>query len=95
MKKSRLNPLSKKRRQWWKEEGEEIYRQLCERAGGVWVGSGCLGGFCELCLKPPDFRGLHPHEEGESRRSKGGSPSMESTMICGRCHSKEHGIEEK
>lgn len=50
-------------------------------------------GICELCGKPPDWRGLHPHEK--VFRSHGGKVSLENTVAaCGRSHSKEHGIKE-
>jgi len=96
MKKTRLRPISKKREQEFAAE-IEIRRQLCERAGGLFVTDGrfcrCIGGKCEECGQPPDWRGLHPHEE--PFRSHGGKVSLkESKMLCGRCHSAKHGIKE-
>jgi len=51
-------------------------------------------GFCEECHKLPDFRGLRKHEI--KMRSQGGDPTDPENclMVCGRCHSKFHGIEE-
>ena len=51
----------------------------------------CVGGHCEICGKPPDWRGLHPHEY--PFRSHGGKLSLEqSKMCCGTCHQRAHGI---
>ena len=96
MKRTSIRRLSKKRRQQLDEE-LEVRQQLCERAGGCWVHSGnsysCSGGFCELCHKPPDWRGLHPHEE--PFRSQGGKLSLkDSKMVCGKCHSELHNLRE-
>jgi 5-methylcytosine-specific restriction endonuclease McrA len=96
MKRTRIRPIGEKRKAEMEAE-YEIRRQLCERAGGYWVRSGhyyrCLGGLCELCHKPPDWRGLSPHEN--KHRSQGGKLSLEnSKMLCGKCHSAEHGIKE-
>ena len=96
MKKSRINPVSKKRKVQLKDE-LIIRSQLCERAGGEFHSHGgesvCLGGLCELCKNPPDWRGLHPHEQ--TFRSQGGKLSMEnSKMVCGKCSNKEHHINE-
>lgn len=91
-----IKPISDKK----KEEmaGEiEIRRQLCKRAGGLFVTDGvksrCIGGRCEICGWPPDWRGLHPHEE--PFKSHGGKVSLkDSKMVCGECSSKKHGIKE-
>ena len=95
MKRTRINPISKKRAV--EHIGEfAIRKQLCERAGGFWNGFFCVGGKCEeeKCGKPADWRGLHPHEK--KFRSQGGKLSLKnSLMLCGRCHNKEHGIKEK
>ena len=93
---TKINPISDKRREEMKAE-YEIREQLCGRAGGYWVRSGsyyrCIGGLCEGCSQPPDWRGLSPHEK--KHRSQGGKLSLEnSKMLCGKCHSKEHGIKE-
>ncbi len=42
-----------------------------------------------MCGQPPDFRGLHPHED--PLRSQGGKLSMKSSMLCGKCHGGESG----
>ena len=96
MKRTRINKISAKRAEQMKAE-LAIRNKLCERAGGLFVTDGthfrCIGGICEECKKQPDWRGLHPHEK--IFRSQGGELSMENTvMICGRCHSAEHGIKE-
>ena len=50
-------------------------------------------GKCEECYELPDWRGLHPHET--VHRSQGGKMSLDnSLMLCGSCHSREHGIRE-
>lgn len=51
-------------------------------------------GLCEECHQPPDWRGLSKHEV--LSRAQGGDPTDESNclMLCGRCHSKEHGVKE-
>lgn len=96
MKRTPINKISMKRKAQLKDE-IFIREQLCDRAGGEFYShkgySICLGGLCELCGKPPDFRGLRPHEK--KFRSRGGKLSMEnSKMVCGKCHSSEHGIKE-
>lgn len=51
------------------------------------------GGLCEICKRPPDFRGLSPHHI--KPRSLGGSDDMDNLiLVCGRDHSKKHGIRE-
>ena len=96
MKRTRLNPISDKKREQMKAE-LAIRNKLCERAGGLFVTDGthfrCIGGKCEGCGRAPSWIGLHPHEK--IFRSQGGKLSMENTvMVCGRCHSAEHGIKE-
>lgn len=96
MKKTRLRPISKKRQIELGKE-IEIRRQLCERAGGIFVTNGragrCIGGLCEDCGQAPDWRGLHPHER--VFRSHNGKLSLEnSLMLCGKCHSARHGVKE-
>lgn len=96
MKRTRIPPISEKRKAEMEAE-YEIRKQLCERAGGFWVRSGshyrCLGGLCELCNFPPDWRGLSPHEK--IHRAQGGHLSLDnSLMLCGHCHSQEHRIKE-
>ncbi len=37
----------------------EVYREVCERSGGIWTGNRCLGGHCEFCNdRKRDWRGL-------------------------------------
>lgn len=96
MKRTRIPPISEKKRAQIKGE-IEIRRQLCERAGGYFVTDGtksrCIGGRCELCGRPPDWRGLHPHEE--PFKSHGGKLSLkDSKMVCGKCSNERHGIKE-
>jgi hypothetical protein len=97
MRRTPLKKISDKKQAQLPDE-IEIRRQLCERAGGLFVTDGkifrCLGGWCELCGHRPDWRGLHPHEK--KFRSQLGKLSLEnSVMACGKCHSGEHLIEEK
>ena len=99
MRKSRLNPISKRRiAQLFTEV--EIRRALCERAGGTfytWTGTfkqpdgstfqmpicNCVNGICEECHKR--IKNLEPHEK--IKRSKGGQISLENTiMVCRQCH---------
>ena len=90
-----INPISGKRKLQLADE-LEVRRQLAIRCGGVYVqttamGGYCVGGTCEICGLPPDFRQLHPHEK--VHRSQGGRLSLDnSLMVCGRCHDIEHGI---
>ena len=52
------------------------------------------GGRCTSCGETPDWRGLSKHEK--VKRSQGGDPLDPDNcqMLCGRCHSREHGIKE-
>ena len=52
------------------------------------------GNICGLCGKQPDWRGFSKHEK--IKRSQGGGPLDKNNCIaiCGKCHSKEHGIKE-
>ncbi len=46
---------------------------------------------CELCGKLPDWRGLVDHHK-DFHQSQGGRKHSPTIRICGKCHSKEHGI---
>jgi hypothetical protein len=98
MKRSRINPISpKKRIQIAKEKS--IRPKLCERAGGTWLtnewGQEYCVGFCEWEHPTEGWRCnkwgvLHPHEK--LFRGKGGELSMEnSIMCCIYCQGKDHG----
>ncbi len=97
MKRTRINPISDKKREQMKAE-LAIRNKLCERAGGLFVTDGihfrCIGGICEECRRAPSWIGLHPHER--VFRSRGGRLSLSnSIMICDTCHKKMHGLIEK
>ncbi len=49
---------------------------------------------CKLCGGAADWRGFSKHEF--IKRSQGGNPLAKNNCIaiCGKCHSKEHGIRE-
>lgn len=92
MRKTPLKRISEKKREQIKDE-YLIRVLLCKRAHGTWVQTSQYGGYCEgiceECGKPPDWRGLHPHEE--IRRGQGGKLSLEnSRMLCMKCHKAEH-----
>ena len=94
MRRSRISPLSKKRELALKDE-LPTRRALCERAKGVFITDGrvsrCIGGICEICKRPPDWLGLHPHEK--VFRSRGGKLTLDnSVMVCNICHLKAHGV---
>lgn len=93
MRQTPIRPISKKRVEEMRQE-REIMPLLCERAGGYWNGYFCVGGKCEKCHKLPDFRGLSKHEI--KSRAQGGDPTDPDNclLLCGRYHSKEHGIKE-
>ena len=80
-KKTAIKKVSDKKRTQLKEESK-LTAQLMIRCKGL----------CERCGQAPDWRGLHKHEK--VFRSKGGSPTDPDNcvMLCGRCHSAEHGI---
>ena len=106
MKKSRLNPISDKRYAQMDEEYNTRLKLIARCGGKpsiskiayatvkgehrtLWFAR-CIGGLCEECHNPPDFTGLHPHEE--VFRSRGGKLSLEnSKMLCGKCHTSKHG----
>lgn len=93
MKQTRIRPISKKRARQYRQE-LKILPLLCERAGGTWNGYFCVGGNCEECKQPADWRGLSKHEI--KSRAQGGDPTdMDNCkMLCGKCHSLAHGIKE-
>lgn len=58
-------------------------------------------GRCEECRGPGDWRGLHPHHVklkgmgGVRGAAKKVSDSEENLrLLCGKCHSRNHGIRE-
>ena len=81
--KTPLKPMSKKMRKQ-KAQETKLTQELLEKSNGV----------CALCGRTPDFRGFSKHEI--VHRSQGGSATdpNNTILICGRCHSKEHGIKE-
>jgi len=83
LKRTKLNPISKKtqaRKQKW---NELVKRLIEERAHGR----------CEECHELPDFRGLHGHHI--IYRSQGGEDTEENCIVlCGRCHDLAHGIKD-
>lgn len=83
MLRTRIRRVSKKRVAVLRQE-RKLVQELLKRCHGL----------CEECNKPPDFRGLRKHEI--KMRSHGGDPTDPANclMVCGRCHSKFHGIEE-
>lgn len=94
MKKSRIKPLSDKKKEELKNE-VPIREELCRRCGGVFIFDGvtgyCRGGYCELCHNPPRWLPLSPHEI--KFRSAGGKLSLDnSIMLCYTCHGKAHGL---
>lgn len=79
MKCSRINPVSKKRAMELRQEAILKQGMLNE-----------CGGYCMLCGRLPDFRGLSKHEI--VFRSHGGSPTDRSNCIilCQPCHSRQN-----
>lgn len=88
-----MKQISKKHAEEMRKE-REIMPLLCERAGGFWNGYFCVGGRCEKCHNPADWRGLSKHEI--KFRSQGGDPTDPDNclLLCGRCHSVKHGVRE-
>ena len=100
--KSGIKPVSDKKTQQFIEE-VPIRKQLAERCGATWepflwhkgqeLMGRCVGGRCEECGNPPDFRGLSPHEK--VFRSQGGKLTLKnSLMVCGNCHARYHNLRE-
>jgi len=83
MNRVRIKPISKKRREQLRKEAL-LKIELLDRARGR----------CEKCGNLPDWRGLSKHEI--KSRAQGGDPLDPDNceMLCGGCHSLEHGIEE-
>ena len=80
MKRTKIKPISKKKKRQIVEE-KEIRQQLQARCQGR----------CELCGGDGGWLGLHPHEE--VFRSHGGVMSLgNSKMLCQVCHSRKHGL---
>lgn len=84
MKRIPINKISKKK-SIQKREEYKLTQELLEKSGGL----------CMMCGQPPDFRGLSKHEI--KFRSHGGSPTDINNVIlvCGRCHSRFHGVIER
>jgi hypothetical protein len=82
----RKTPLRKVSSKMRKQKVQEakLTQELLENSNGV----------CALCGRAPDWRGFSKHEV--VLRSQGGSATdpNNTVLICGRCHSKEHGIVE-
>ena len=88
MKKTPLKRVSKKRAQQLREEAK-LKQKLLEKTDEDYETRGC----CPICGRWPDFRGLSPHEK--VFRSHAGKPSEENTSLaCGKCHSRSHGRNE-
>ncbi len=83
MKRTRIKPMSDKKKLQLKEE-RLLYAKLLIRSKGR----------CEQCGGKGDFRGLTKHEI--KSRAQGGDPTDENNtiLLCGRCHSKVHLIKE-
>lgn len=84
MKKSPIRKISKKKSTQKREE-QKLTQKLLEESNGC----------CMNCGQFPDFRGLSKHEI--KFRSQGGDPTDINNVIlvCGRCHSKFHGVSER
>jgi 5-methylcytosine-specific restriction endonuclease McrA len=79
MKRTKINPISKKKQQQIIEE-QKIRLILAERADGC----------CEMCGGNGFPFGLHPHEK--IFRSQGGEMSLENSIVlCQACHAPKHG----
>ena len=80
MKRTPIKKVSDKKRSQLKDE-KAVHAKVIERSQGL----------CERCGCAPDFRGLSVHHK--VFRSHGGKSTLENQVaLCGRCHSKEHGI---
>jgi 5-methylcytosine-specific restriction endonuclease McrA len=83
MKRTPLNRISKRQSQIKREE-VKIRASLLEKCGG----------YCMECGERPDWRGLSLHHK--QFKSRGGTNEDNNTaLICGKCHSKYHGVTEK
>lgn len=82
MKRSRIKPISDKRKKQILQEKALTYQLFGQQKG-----------LCGECGEPLDWRAAK-HEI--VFRSQGGSPTDESNtiLLCGKCHSKAHGIKE-
>ena len=80
MRRTRLKPISKKRRAILSEEAiiEKLLLEKCE-------------GRCMLCGKVADWRGLMKEHHYGNRRRK----AKDFILVCGKCASSQHGIIEK
>lgn len=86
MKRTRIKPISRKRQTVIKYEA--VMREVVlQRANGL----------CERCGQAPDWRGLSIHHT--KHKGMGGTIHLylsdEMEAICGKCHSEEHGVQEK
>lgn len=91
MKRSRINPISAKKREAMRDE-VKVRQACCSRAGGVWLstegiyGGVCVGGKCEECGKPPRGRMLLEFAH-DIARSQGGETSEDNCYYkCIECH---------
>jgi len=75
MKRTKINPIGKKQRKKKVKWNAMVAFLIKHRAHYL----------CEVCNKPPDFRGLQGHHI--KARSQGGKDIPENCLItCGRCH---------
>jgi len=82
MKKTRLNPVSKKQKIELQKR-RQLKAQLIKESGGR----------CQKCGKLPDWRGLALHHE--KFLSRGGGTRLDNViLVCYSCHSKKHNIKE-
>ena len=76
--KARINPISKEQRKRKIKWNNLVEFLIKNRAYG----------YCEVCHKLPDLRGLQGHHI--KKKSQGGKDTPENCLItCGRCHAEE------
>ena len=79
LKRSRINPVNKKQ--------AKKNRELARTKSSLVVDR------CHACGDLPDFRGLSVHHI-KKRSQGGGHEESNLKILCGKCHSKEHGVNE-
>ena len=86
-------PLKRKPCKWVRQPISKIGKKQIKRNKELSKIPPPTDGLCVNCRKPPDFRGLGKHHI-KFRSHSGTDNKSNIAWLCGKCHSKKHGINE-